>query len=128
MGIIDLGHFKVTKVPQGEAPLWVREAWVGLTLPCGPVCGHLLDPEKGVRSGNQLSGSREVMPIPQKAALDILAEKDPKAAAWFRENCHLKDDAFLLFGMDEGEDVPGPGGKAVTIWDDMETGTMRPAR
>ena len=29
-------HVRITATPPGEAPLWVREKWVGLVLPLAP--------------------------------------------------------------------------------------------
>lgn len=33
---------EITSVPHGDAPLWVRGAWVGCVLPCASLeCGHV---------------------------------------------------------------------------------------
>ena len=93
------GRLTITAVPPGEAPQWVREAWVGLSLPLAqPPGARTYALTSGVVSGpktwlarvralvtGQLSpkaGYRVEVP----AAIAVLAERHPRAAAWWREN------------------------------------------
>ncbi len=90
---------RIVTVPAGEAPLWVREKWVGLSLPLaqssksahtsltagvlsGPKC--LLSSMWALVCGRL---KRETgFSVDAQAAVAVLAEKSPEAAAWWREN------------------------------------------
>ena len=92
-------RLRIESTPPGEAPLWVREKWVGLELPLAQASA---DPVRlytgGVVSGPRtwwqgivawLRGRLEaesgflVAVIP---ALEVLERTDPDAAAWWKEN------------------------------------------
>jgi hypothetical protein len=90
---------RIIDVPPGEAPLWVRKAWVGLVLPLAQgESGPRRLPGAGVRTGPRtLLGSlwRLLFDPPRwtwqyvvdvDEAIDILAEADPEAAAWWEDN------------------------------------------
>jgi len=103
---------RVTSTPPGEAPLWVREKWVGLVLPlaqraASPVSiqvSGILSGPKGFMSSlvafllgryeRQSGYVVEVLP-----ALEILGRGSPEAASWWRENAsHLvKPKRFFVF-------------------------------
>ena len=90
---------RIVSVPPGEAPLWVREKWVGLQLP-------LADGDHGPRqtwTSGVLSGPRNRLialwwawrgrltrksgyAVDAIAAVDILERTAPEAAAWWRQN------------------------------------------
>jgi hypothetical protein len=87
----------ISKTPAGEAPEWVRQAWVGLRL---PVAGSGLEPAmtSGVLSGpanplerllallkGQLKLNRGYA-VYTADALAILEQHRPDAAAWWRDN------------------------------------------
>ena len=86
----------VNKPPLGEAPEWVREAWVGKTV-------FVLGPAKkttgyGVVSGNPVE--MEGYSAYGKMAIDKLEEK---AAQWWKDNCpHIfhYNSRLLLFDED----------------------------
>jgi hypothetical protein len=89
---------RVIAVPPGEAPLWVREKWVGIELPVAGYSaprkffgyGVLSSPHSmlakwwGVIRGRaeRVSGYA----VEAIAAVDILATSSPEAAVWWREN------------------------------------------
>ena len=88
---------RIVAVPPGEAPLWVRQAWVGLELPLPPmaksarrlrVAGVLTGPKSlldallAYISGRYRQAQGFVVPV--LAALDVLATASPEAAAWWR--------------------------------------------
>ena len=90
---------KITDVPPGEAPLWVREKWVGLTIPLFQVSakpvrirtGGVLTGPKGVWSSllALAQGKTERMTgflVSAKDAIDLLEARSPEAARWWREN------------------------------------------
>lgn len=110
----------IARTPIGEAPEWVRRAWIGLELP-------VAHPHKrtwrvvGVNSGpktligglwallsgrtNKISGYS----VNARAAVDILATKDAAAAEWWRTNAaHLLDGRYPFIFDIESCDVVRP--------------------
>lgn len=94
-----MGTLKITSVPPGEAPAWVREQWVGLELPLAadgsgphtlPTFGVLSYPKsriswylsKFLRRFKMETGYL-VECIP---AIEVLEKSSPDAAAWWRSN------------------------------------------
>ena len=92
-------HIRIVTVPPGEAPQWVRQKWVGLTL---PLAGGDLATREAYTSG-VLSGPRNLLvalwwawrgrferksgyAVDAIAAVDILERTAPDAAAWWRQN------------------------------------------
>jgi len=115
-------HLKITTVPRGEAPLWVREKWVGVALPLaqrsaapGAYSGF------GVLSGPRnlwsslyamLSGNYEKhrgYVVEASTAVALLAQVSPEAASWWRENTPhlLRPGLMFVFDQDAGY-VPEP--------------------
>jgi hypothetical protein len=116
-------YIRVVRVPPGEAPLWVREKWVGLELPLargesGP--RHVLT--SGVVSGprNRFAAlwRRLLGRLPDKAgyavyvidALAVLESTAPEAVEWWRTNSpHLVNrKRKFLFQQASCEMVDGP--------------------
>ena len=109
------GEFEATAIrivapPIGEAPLWVREAWVGLELPLAdyrrvtiPTIGVLTGPTDvaGQILANLTGRSKlvEGFIVRSAEAIGILARTAPDAAAWWRENtpAYLKPDVTFVF-------------------------------
>ena len=101
-----MGIIRIVKIPEGDAPLEIREAWVGLELPC--LTKH--DESKEVK--NIISQEiRQPRPncwyVPQDMALEILEEAAPEAAQWWLEHDYPHPDRFFTFGEDEAELVDG---------------------
>lgn len=105
----------ITSVPEGEAPLWVRECWVGLMLP-------LAQTSKSAQlynTGGVLTGPRNLFTVllhlcflkkeaqmgylvNALAAVEILETQHPSAANWWRENTpHLVRPNVNLFFFEE---------------------------
>lgn len=59
---------EITRVPAGEAPEWVRQAWVGLVLPCDPFVGYAHTPDKGVVSLQETTRNKWSYAVLQKDA------------------------------------------------------------
>lgn len=92
-------YIRIVSTPPGEAPLWVREKWVGLAFP-------LAGGDRGSRetyTSGVLTGPRNRLiaiwwgllgRLPRKSgyavdvreALGILDHTAPEAASWWREN------------------------------------------
>ena len=106
------GLIKIVKMPEGEAPVWVRLAWVDLILPCDPILGFRN--EYGLLSHNRREFGKDdptrrnfAVPVPE--AMVILAKHSPQAAAWWqepRQRYALKHHHFC-FGEDEAEIISG---------------------
>jgi hypothetical protein len=92
-------HLHITSVPPGEAPQWVRERWVGLSLPLAQrnatplslLTSGVLSGPKGLLScllavvtGKLDRQSGFVVEVP--AAIAILEASHPEAAAWWRNH------------------------------------------
>ena len=105
---------RITDVPLGEAPEWVRAAWVGLELlvvhrseaVTMPAFGVLTMPSSwlGMIWG-RVSGKTTKMTGYLASAVDavyLLAESNPAAARWWRENApHLiQPRRTLLFNIE----------------------------
>jgi hypothetical protein len=90
-------NITITRRPIGEAPEWVRDAWVGLSLPTvqkrarsWPGLGVVSGPNNGVLQLWALLRGRTIRvtgyAVNARAAVDLLAETQPAAAQWWREN------------------------------------------
>ena len=106
---------KITSIPPGEAPLWVREKWVGLTLPLvqqrqaptGFLTSGVLSGPKSLFS--QLFAlptgklKREVgYAVETHRAMTALAVASPEAVDWWRENVpHVMQPKryFVFYGQ-----------------------------
>jgi len=73
------GKIRITQTPDGEAPLLVREQWVGLIL---PIVGISNTMGKGVVTGKN-SDSEPAYMVLQKQAIKRLAAESKMAAQWF---------------------------------------------
>lgn len=108
-------HLHITSVPAGEAPLWVREQWVGLALPLAQRrATPLVFLTSGVLSGPTgflscllalLTGKLERQSgylVESRVAVAILALKNPEAAAWWQENAPRQLKPKRLFVFQQG--------------------------
>ncbi len=112
-------RIRITRLPHGEAPLEIRQAWIGLELPCYPVLGHLLEPhrvyerlstighEQGVLSGQDIERPIFGFSVPQDQAIQILEATRPDAAAWWKAHGFPHQDNSFRFKNDEVEIISG---------------------
>lgn len=114
---MDSQYLLITSIPPGEAPTWVREKWVGLSL---PLAQRSSKPQKffsiGVLSSPKsflgwlrawLNGGirRESgFIVESQVAIEILSKKSPEAAEWWQKNTPklLKPRHYFLFQKDTG--------------------------
>lgn len=92
-------RFLITSIPPGEAPEWVRQQWVGLAL---PLAQRSAKPRKFLTVG-VISGPRSLLGnllalitgrfsfesghlVECLAALAVLEQTSPEAAAWWKDN------------------------------------------
>lgn len=89
----------ITSTPPGEAPLWVREKWVGMSLPlaqrkAAPISvltsGVLSGPKTFLASLIALTAGRlerqRGYAVETRLAMAALAAHSPEALAWWQEN------------------------------------------
>ena len=94
---------RITSVPTGQAPLHIREKWIGVEIPFielktpqGPVCGVV---DGGlVKVGNSFI-------VDQVAALTALREKSPEAADWWADVGYPIPGAQFTFNAECAEVV-----------------------
>jgi hypothetical protein len=105
-----MASIRITSVPPGEAPLAIRQAWVGLVLPSRRKRpGRYL--AAGILSGPRSIGERlkyllavryrvqSGYIVPTLSAIEVLERSNPAAARWWRENAPhaVRARRFLLF-------------------------------
>lgn len=116
------GRIKFVKVPEGQAPLWVREKWVGVTVPCYP---YIFIPREvelvGVKGDIVAIYTCAFAPLTE--ALEALERHSPEAARWWR-NQNIGGRALNFFAFDVGsfEIVSGVQEREISVYDDLETG------
>ena len=108
---------RVIAAPRGEAPLWVRQAWIGLDLPVArPEVVEVST--AGVLSGRSLWSQitrllhlaptewKEGYVVDRGAAVSLLHAHAPEAAAWWRANVpevKRQDGSCVLFNSSCGQ-------------------------
>lgn len=121
--------FKVTIVqrPAGEAPEWVRDAWIGLELPL------LCLTEVTVETGGVLSGpwgrwscwwarltgrlgQTTGWAVDSARAIDLLSRKRPDAADWWRTHATRFTVPGQAFIFDSAACEPSPEPVANAPW------------
>ena len=111
---------RITKVPPGEAPLWVRRAWVGLELPLAlrsraavSVGTHgVFSAPRGELARLLAAFTGRVdrqrgFVVDARIAVDLLEDIDPRAAAWWRKHAAhvLRRGRCFVFAEESGEVV-----------------------
>ena len=112
---------KISSTPPGEAPAWVREQWVGLSLPLAQSCAHahthatfgVLSRPRG-RVGRLLARvlgkttRKTGYVVESLSAINVLAQSSPEAAAWWRSNAPslLQPGQYFVFQKGVGQVFP----------------------
>lgn len=116
-----MAELKITSIPPGEAPDWVRQHWVGLALPLPggreapvtlPTFGVLSTPK--TRIGQYLArffgGARTETGylVESLPAFDLLAQSSREAADWWRAHTPelAQPGQYLLFQVGVGHVQP----------------------
>ena len=116
---------KIISAPPGEAPLHIRQAWVGLVLPLAVpsvrsvwiMGGVLTGPKTALGQWIQLllgRGKRHAgYVVNLAAAVTLLERAHPSAAAWWRENTAemITENRSVIFSAEvceEAEEVVWP--------------------
>lgn len=113
-------NIRIVHRPDGESPDWVRNAWVGLTLPTPyrhARTWRTLDTERSqanllFRLLYLLLGKTDRVrgfPVTARDAVNVLAETQPAAAEWWRANRPklLTGRRYLVFDADCCEHLGG---------------------
>ena len=109
-------RIRIVALPPGEAPQWVREAWIGLELPTEAERGvyRAIGVSSGLSFLDQLwrsiAGKGEMIDgyvVEARRAVEILAAANPAAAAWWRQNTPqlLAQNRRFIFNKDVCEVV-----------------------
>jgi hypothetical protein len=102
---------RITAAPPGEAPEFVRRAWVGLELPlvAGQARAERL-PAQGVLSRRDVYAPPGYA-VDGKTAVSILQESHPEVAWWWLENAPdvVAPGYQLVFPAEVCQTVEGPG-------------------
>ena len=104
----DLGVVRFTSVPKGDAPLKIRQKWVGVEVPC--LFSHDGVPQEGDRLHDVVSGM-EIPDYPgyiilQAMAIEELKKKSPFAATWWKKHGFPHHPiAIFLFSLESAEVV-----------------------
>ncbi len=109
------GIIEIKEIPDGEAPKWVRKAWVGLELPCNPFSGL---PDSGQEHSvltKSVVPRRDGYSVPQEEAIKILQGKSPKAAKWWKEHGFPKPGEYFCFGKDEAKVIREVTPKTIVV-------------
>ena len=103
------GRIRIIKTPEGEAPFWVREIWVGTVLPCTPYVGYAEKMPYEVVSGRKVAANYRGFSVPQERALKILKKISPAAADWWKAHGFPKPapENFFLFADHEARIIRG---------------------
>ena len=113
-------HIRITRTPPGEAPEYIRQAWVGLVLPVHErYAGQQRRLGIGVLTGPRtwlgvlfamLTGRAQRATgyvVDAKTALELLATHAPEAALWWRTHAprFLEPGRCFLFAAEGCEEV-----------------------
>lgn len=91
--------FRIIATPPGQAPEWVRQAWIGLELTISSAPGI----QTGITGGKaeNLGGFSAY----GQDAIDLLREKNPQAAAWWKNNASFVLSNYLVFKREVCEEI-----------------------
>lgn len=118
---IRMAKLKITSVPPGEAPDWVRQHWVGLALPLPDGCeAPVTLPTFGVLSAPKTRIGQSLARFFGRArtetgylveslpAFDLLAQSSREAADWWRAHTPelAQPGQYLLFQIGVGHVQP----------------------
>lgn len=118
---------RIVRAPVGEAPSWVREAWIGLELPLADLAevsietvGVLTGPFSPLGYGWAKVRGRlhrtTGYAVRSARAIDILARSRPDAAEWWRTNTPRFCQPGELFIFDTPACEPSPEPIANSPW------------
>jgi hypothetical protein len=90
-----MAKVEITSTPPGQAPEWVRNAWIGLMLPVDENPNGIL--QIGVHGGR--AQNKGGYSVPTEEALKILGQANDDAAQWWYDNLPVMP-SWLVFHRD----------------------------
>jgi len=90
---------RITKIPEGPAPEWVRKEWVDIILKAKNI---LRDHVEVDFLENKIHKNRGGFSVNASHAINRLSKKSQSAANWFKDNLPSYVKSFA-FGPDEAE-------------------------
>lgn len=99
-----MSRIRIIATPAGEAPEWVRQAWVGLEIPVEDCAG--MGEVHGVLSGKPDPSNSDGYHVNEKSAVDILRAKSFGAARWWEEHIDIQPHKHLVFGKEFCQLIP----------------------
>ncbi len=95
---------RIIEVPAGEAPLWARQAWVGVELPDS---GEVATGTKlGFITGKKIRGSTDDFVVSARIAVKALEANNAEAAQWFYKHTNVL--GRYTFNRSEVKAIPPP--------------------
>jgi hypothetical protein len=86
---------EIVSRPAGQAPEWVRDAWIGLKLPVVP---SKPGPTEGVLGGPGSPENFSGFHVNTRVAMAILEKSNPQAYEWWEDHLQVDDHSELVFG------------------------------
>lgn len=98
-------RIRIIETPPGQAPQWVRNEWVGLTLPLEE---NAPAADEGIQMG--IAGGRpenaDGFSVLTQDAMGILGEKSQEAVQWWEDNLPLAFIPRFIFRKEVCELLP----------------------
>jgi len=86
----------ITSTPEGKIPIQVREQWVGLEIPdVGFGIIFLHNYHTGV-----IDITKRIAYVRKEIAIEVLSQKSPEAADWFRRDTIYSQAEYIGFDQD----------------------------
>ena len=95
-----MARIRIIKAPPGQAPDWVRKAWVGLEMETHPSSGVA---SFGALGGKAENGNGYV--VQTTKALEVLEQTQPEAAQWWREHSIATPSSSLVFALNICQEI-----------------------
>lgn len=100
-----MAKLKIIKTPAGDAPLWVREAWVGLVLEFMEIQSDESDAVVDASSKKRRKPRKNCWKVPQVPAYQVLRAHNPEAAEYWRQRGIPKTLKNFTFAEDEAIEI-----------------------
>lgn len=97
------GIMRITSAPVGQAPLEIREQWIGVEIPFLEV-GMPAGSAHGVLNGETVKPYK-AFTVDQTEAIDALRKKSPEAASWWESMGFPKKGGQFTFNAECAEVV-----------------------
>jgi len=90
-------RIKFVSTPTGQAPEWVRNAWIGVEVETFDTSGPN-DILRGVKGGKADQSNIGGYKVSTKEAVEAVRKTNPEAAKWWDKNLPTSVFSTLVFG------------------------------